>query len=92
MFKARTATANADGGVGTWTPLVTVADIKSASGDPAVCSMSGTPAGCPKNLATLVGTPAKYNPTLEIAVSMIAITAIPTVYSWQVSYSCVPYE
>jgi hypothetical protein len=92
IFKASTAPTLADGGTGTFTTPVTVADIKSTSGDPAICTIGGSPTGCPKNLSTLLGIPAKYNNTIEIGLTEIAITAIPTIYSWQVSYSCVPYE
>lgn len=89
-FSVRTAPALTDGGVGAWTTLVTAADITDSSGDPASCLGPGT--GCPKNLFTLLGSTATYSPTLELSVTLISTTAIPTVNSWNVSYSCVPVE
>lgn len=90
-FSATTSPALADGGVGTPTAPVTLATIKSSGGiDPAVCIGSGT--GCPKNLFTLLGPTAMYNPTLTLSVTEVAMSALPTVDRWQVSYSCVPVE
>jgi hypothetical protein len=90
-FSATTSPALADGGVGTPTAPVTLASVKSSGGtDPAVCIGSST--GCPKNLFTLLGSRAMYNPTITLSVSEIATTALPTVDRWQLSYSCVPSE
>lgn len=89
-FAARTAPPLSDGGVGAWTAPVPVADVTDSGGDPALCLGSGT--GCPKNLFTILGSTAKYDPTLELAVTLTSTSAIPTVNGWQVSYSCVPVE
>jgi hypothetical protein len=91
IFAATTAPALADGGAGTSTASVVLADVKTA-GDPAICSASGSVTGCPKNLGTALGAPAKYNPILQVSVTTTATTATPTVNSWQASYSCVPSE
>jgi hypothetical protein len=91
IFAASTATALIDGGVGGFGTPVTLADVKSSGGDPAVCSISGTPTGCPKDLSALLG-PARFNPNLQLAITEIATSALPTVNSWQVSYTCTANE
>ncbi len=95
IFKVSTAPSTSDGGSGTFTSEVTAAHVKSTSSpDPAVCSISGYPDAnaCPKNLATILGVPAQNNEMLKVSVTQISTTAISTVKSWRVSYSCVPYE
>jgi hypothetical protein len=91
VFTASTAPALLGGGTGTFTTPVTIGNPSSQGPDPAVCSMNGTPAGCPKNLITLLGE-ASYNEVLELGVSLVPHTAIPTVNSWQINYNCVPAE
>ena len=85
-----------DGGVGTFTPDIRAANIKSgASGpDPAICAMSGAPDtnACPKNLSTILGSPARHYEVLRVSVTQIAVTAIPVVLGWEVTFNCVPYE
>jgi hypothetical protein len=93
VFRVRTAPRNSDGGTGAFTAWVQVADVRSTSSpDPATCSISGTPTGCPKNLATLLGDPTSYNPVLEVDVNATATTAVPTVRGWQVTFNCVAIE
>lgn len=92
VFTGRTAQVLADGGTGAFGAPVTLADVQSGAGDPAICTMGGSPAGCPKSLTTLLGNPGATYPVLEIGVTLTATTAIPTVGGWQVSYSCVPNE
>jgi len=93
-FAVSTAPAQSDGGPGTFTTPVPVADVKSTSSpDPAYCGVNGAPDAnvCPKNLTTALGD-AAYNDILKVDVTLIAKTALPTVYGWQVSFNCVPYE
>jgi hypothetical protein len=91
VFAATTAPLLADGGTGGFGTSVTLADVKSSGGDPAICSISGTPAGCPKDLSALLGH-GSFNPVLVLSVTETATTALPTVNSWQVSFTCTPNE
>jgi hypothetical protein len=94
QFQVRTAPLLGDGGTGTFSPFVTVANVKSdGTGDPAPdCFINGTPTGCPKSLATVLG-PNAYNPVLDLGINISAtVPPAPVVNSWQVSYSCVPVE
>jgi hypothetical protein len=94
LFRARTATLLGDGGTGTFSSPVTVANVKSdGTGDPAPdCFINGTPAGCPKSLATALGADA-YKEVLELLIDITASAPpAPVVNSWQVSYSCQPVE
>jgi hypothetical protein len=84
-----------DGGASTYSTQVLAADVRATSSpDPAICAMSGSPDAnaCPKNLATLLGEPANHNEFLKVCVTQIAVTAIPVVLGWQVTFNCVPYE
>lgn len=98
VFTVKTAPLLGDGGAGTFTAPVTVADVKtlvdggSTGSDPALCPMSGDGSPCPKNLALLLGSPANANAVLELGINLISTTAIPVVNSWQITYSCVPAE
>jgi hypothetical protein len=96
IFTASTAPLLGDGGAGTFTTPVTIADVKTLAsaaqgGDPALCPMSG-PSPCPKNLATLLGAPANSNPIFDLGITLISTTGLPIVNSWQVTYSCIPAE
>ncbi len=93
VFQASTAPILSDAGIGPFSTAQTVASIRTNSGDPAYCAFSGLPdaAMCPKNLAAILGS-AAYDPVLKIGVTLTAITAIPTVRSWNVSYNCEPTE
>lgn len=89
------AAPTVDGGLGTFTTKVLAADIRSTSSpDPAICAMSGSPDAnaCPKNLAALLGETASHYETLAVCVTQIAVTALPIVNGWQVTFNCVPYE
>jgi hypothetical protein len=88
----KTAEFAYDGGVGAFSAKVTLAHPATTGGDPAVCAINGVTTGCPKNLYTLLGPVAARNPILQLDLSLIAITASPTVSSWQLSYSCLPSE
>lgn len=95
VFSVSVAQYAGDGGVGTFSAPVTAATVKSTSSpDPAICSMSGAPDAnaCPKNLATILGEVASHYDVLKVSVTETAISAIPTVLGWQVTYNCVPYE
>jgi hypothetical protein len=93
IFAASTADSLSDGGVGTFSAPVTLADVKSSGGtDPAICSMSGSTTGCPKDLTALLGTTRSLQSVLQLSITEIATSALPTVNSWQVSYTCNAYE
>jgi hypothetical protein len=93
-FQVQTAPALADGGAGTPTSWVTVANTPAA-GDPASCPMSG-PSPCPKNLYTdLGGAPGATNEDLTLQVTLTPSPdgqVAPTLNSWQITYSCPPTE
>ncbi len=89
IFTAKTADSLADGGTGTFGAPVTLADVKSSGGtDPAICSISGTPTGCPKDLTALLGTARSTQSVLQLSITEIATSALPTVNTWQVSFTC----
>jgi hypothetical protein len=94
QFQVQTAPVLVDGGVGTPTSWVTVANTPS-SGDPAVCPMSG-PSPCPKDLfAALGGAPGATNQDLTLQVTLNPSPdgqVAPTLNSWQITYSCPPTE
>jgi hypothetical protein len=89
-FEVQTAPAAGDGGSGTPTSWVTVADTPAA-GAPAVCPMSG-PSPCPKDLyAGLGGAPGATNENLTLRVTLTPSPdgqVAPTLNSWQITYSC----
>jgi hypothetical protein len=93
-FQVQTAPVLLDGGVGAPTSWITVANTP-ASGDPAVCPMSG-PSPCPKDLfAALGGAPGATNGDLTLQVTLTPSPdgqVAPTLNSWQITYSCPPSE
>jgi hypothetical protein len=95
VFAVSTAPLLSDGGSGTFTTPVNAADIKSSGGgDPATCTISGSPdaSACPKNLSTILGSPANSHELLMISVTETATSATPVVNGWQVSFNCVPNQ
>jgi hypothetical protein len=94
LFQASTAPLLLDGSTGTFTTPVTIAHpANPILVDPAVCPISG-PVPCPKDLNALLGggPPATTNQVLTLGVTLTATSAVPTVNSWQLTYSCVPNE
>lgn len=92
-FSARTAPRLLDGGTGTFTSSVVIANPATPTGDPAICPLTGGVAGCPVDLyAKLGGAPAATNEVLELSLALTPITSSPTVYGWHISYDCVPAE
>jgi len=93
-FQIQTAPLLVDGGAGSPTSWVTVADTPSA-GDPAVCPMSG-PSPCPKDLYSALGGPPGANNedlTLQVTLTPSPDSQVaPTLNSWQITYSCPPSE
>jgi hypothetical protein len=88
-FTATTFPELPDGSAGAPRAPVTLAKVKGSGGtDPAVCMGSST--GCPKNLFTILGPSAKYDPTMTLSLSTTGTTALPTVDSWTITYNCVP--
>ncbi len=93
LFQAATAPLLSDGGAGTFGAPVKLADPGGNAGDPAICPMSGTDGGsCPKNLASLLGSPWAGYPVLNLTVTLNAVSAVPVVNSWSLTYTCVPSE
>lgn len=92
LFKVSTAPVTADGGPGTFTTPVTVAQpANPVIVDPALCPMSGG-GGCPKVLSTVLGADAAVNPLLKLDIVATPVSASPTIKSWQINYNCDPIE
>ena len=91
-FTIRTAPLLADGSTGTFTaPVIAGHPSNPLIADPAICTFSG-PSLCPKDLTTLLGTPGATNQVLQLDLTLTATSALPTVNSWQVTFSCFPNE
>ncbi len=95
LFEARTAPALADGGPGTFTAWLPIANPPT-SPTQTVCNTGGPAGTCPVNLFTkLGGAPNALNQVLQLRITLNPTgdaTQGPTVNSYQLSYSCVPAE
>lgn len=93
LFAATTQIILPDGGLGTPTSSITLADPGAVgSTDPQVCPMSG-PSPCPVNLATKLGANS-IDPVLNLTITVTDTTSVtpPTVYSWSITYNCLPNQ
>lgn len=91
-WSVQTAPALKDGGTPTFGTPIQVGDVKSdGTADPAACAIGSGVGGCPKSLKTALGKQAS-NANLRLSVLLTSNTAMPSVTSWQVTYSCPSYE
>jgi hypothetical protein len=91
LFTATTQPTLPDGGMGTATAPVQLADPGAVdSSDPAVCPMTGV-TGCPVDLKAKLGVNS-YNATINLTVLLTPVTAKPVLNSWSITYDCVPGE
>ncbi len=91
-FEVRVADRFDDGGIGPWSGWFLVAKAQTG-GDPQDCRMDGTVAGCPKDLYAVLGDLQSRYEVLEVRITLQPYLAnLPTLYSWDVAYSCVAAE
>jgi hypothetical protein len=90
VFEARTAVTSADLPTATFKTLATAKAVPNTQ----TCPLTG-PSPCPIDLYNIFGLPGAKFPWLELKITVNPSTgggSIPTVNSWNVTYSCPPGE